>query len=455
VFEASEPFVFFDYFRVPYRVEDGGSGSGRLGFVRGARGSLVWPREGLLPPAPHELRDIPLYCRVLPDQTAAAWLGAGWGRAEPLTGAEGPASIWRDGDGNVFLPFDPGEAIRSFWSESYQPAGGRRQLATRAYYRLRPALPRRLQIWLRRRFSILQARRRFPRWPLETALQDLYCFLFDEVRALADEPVPSIAPWPNGATWTLVLTHDVETAAGYQSIHLLRDVELSAGFRSSWNLVPKRYEVDDEVVRELLNLGFEIGVHGLYHDGRDLESRATLEERLPEIRRHAERWHAIGFRAPATQRNWELMPLLGFEYDSSYPDTDPFEPQSGGCCSVLPYFNEGLLELPITLPQDHTLFVILGHTSEEIWLEKAAAIRAAGGMALLITHPDYMDDPAMVALYERFLVHFAADPTVWCALPREVSAWWRQRAASHLERAADGWTIVGPAAGSGAISVAA
>jgi hypothetical protein len=454
MFEASEPFLFFDYFRVPYRVEDGASGPARLGVVRGARGSLVWPREGLLPPAPHELRGIPLYCRVIPDETVAAWLGAGWERAEQLTGPESVASIWRDGDGSVFLPFDPGEAIRSFWSESYQPAGGRRQLATRVYYRLRPALPRWFQIWLRRRFSALQARRRFPRWPLETALQDLYGFLFDEVRALADEPVPSIAPWPNRARWALVLTHDVETLAGYRSIGLLRDVELGAGFRSSWNLVPKRYEVDDEVVRELLDLGFEIGVHGLYHDGRDLESRATLQERLPEIRRHAERWHAVGFRAPATQRDWELMPLLGFEYDSSYPDTDPFEPQSGGCCSVLPYFNEGLLELPITLPQDHTLFVILGHRSEATWLEKAAAIRAAGGMALLITHPDYMDDPSMVALYERFLAHFATDASAWRALPREVSAWWRLRAASHIERAADGWTIVGPAADSGTISLA-
>ena len=51
-----------------------------------------------------------------------------------------------------------------------------------------------------------------------------------------------------------------------------------------------------------------------------------------------------------------MMPRLGFEYDSSYTDTDPYEPQPGGCCSYLPYFNESLVELPITLPQDHTVF---------------------------------------------------------------------------------------------------
>ena len=68
-------------------------------------------------------------------------------------------------------------------------------------------------------------------------------------------------------------------------------------------------------------------MHGLYHDGRDLESEKTLLERLPAIRSHAERWGAVGFRSPATHRDWRLMRLLGFEYDSSSPDTDPFEPQ--------------------------------------------------------------------------------------------------------------------------------
>ena len=108
--------------------------------------------------------------------------------------------------------------------------------------------------------------------------------------------------------------------------------------------------MDDETVAALTSAGFEVGVHGLYHDGRDLESERMLRKRLPEIRRYAERWRAVGFRSPATNRDWSLMPLLGFDYDSSFPDTDPFEPQAGGCCSLLPYFNGDLVELPITLP---------------------------------------------------------------------------------------------------------
>ena len=131
--------------------------------------------------------------------------------------------------------------------------------------------------------------------------------------------------------WALVLTHDVETADGLAAREPVLELERGLSLRSAWNLVPRRYEVDPELVRGLREEGFEIGVHGLYHDGRDLESPARLHERLPGMRAAAERWGAVGFRSPATVRAWELMPLLGFDYDSSSPDSDPFEPVAGGC----------------------------------------------------------------------------------------------------------------------------
>jgi hypothetical protein len=291
----------------------------------------------------------------------------------------------------------------------------------------------------------------FPRWPAEPGLHDLYDLVLGWTAELAGEPVPWIAPWPAGHSWAVVLTHDVETEAGYRSCEPLRELEVAAGFRSSWNFVPRRYVVEQARVEQLLADGFEVGVHGLYHDGRDLESLGVLQERLPAIRDYAHRWHAVGFRSPATNRVWELMPLLGFDYDSSYPDTDPFEPMGGGCCTWLPYFNNGLVELPITLPQDHTLFVIL-REDESRWLDKAALLRARGGMALLITHPDYMYEERLDA-YARFLAA-VGDDGAWRALPRDVSAWWRRRAASHLERTDDGWRVVGPAADEAAVAFA-
>jgi hypothetical protein len=170
------------------------------------------------------------------------------------------------------------------------------------------------------------------------------------------------------------------------------------------------------------------------------------------MRELADRWRASGFRSPATHRVWSWMPQLGFDYDSSYPDTDPFEPQSGGCCSWLPYFNHDLVELPITLPQDHTLFFILRKADERAWISKTEFLRSRHGMALLITHPDYMLEPRLVHAYRRFLEAFQSDANVWKALPREVSAWWRRRAASSLEWTGQDWRIVGPAATDGSIA---
>jgi hypothetical protein len=147
------------------------------------------------------------------------------------------------------------------------------------------------------------------------------------------------------------------------------------------------------------------------------------------------------------------MPLLGFDYDTSFPDTDPYEPMPGGCCSWLPFFIDGLVELPVTLPQDHTMFVILRQENENVWVHKTELLRARGGMALMDTHPDYLAAPQIYAAYERFLERFAADPDSWHALPREVSAWWRRRAASRLEHDGQAWQIVGPAAADGRVEL--
>jgi hypothetical protein len=471
VFEASRPFPLFDYFCVPYRVVAREQAPSAYAVARLEGGDpegpvLVWPERQAQgsPPTAHTAAGIPIHARVIPDSASTAWretLGGAWHPVLPVADAGGRrvASIWREDRGSVLLPFDPAEAMHAFWSEAYLGGGAAsaaaraKRLAMRAYYRARPALPRSVQIAMRRAFSRAQARTRFPRWPAETALHDLYDLLLGLVASLAGEPLPTIAPWPAGRSWALVLTHDVETSAGLDNLRAVRDVELAAGCRSAWNLVPKRYEVDDALVADLAARGFEVGVHGLYHDGFDLASLDVLRERLPEMRAWAERWGASGFRSPATHRRFEWMPLLGFDHDSSYSDTDPFEPQGGGCCTWLPYLIDGLVELPITLAQDHTLFVILRRPDEALWIEKAELIRSRGGMALLDTHPDYLLEDGRLDAYRRLLEHASDDPKVWRALPSEVSSWWRRRAASRIERERDGWKVAGPAAGKAAVAL--
>jgi hypothetical protein len=484
LFEASHPFAFFDYFRTPYDVRPPSQGNGHAGaaaFVRtltavarpGRTGrSLMWIGADARPAAKSAagqlgrcaLDTFTFFGHVAPDAAVRAMLPGPEGRwrpAEPIRDADGRrvAAIWRDTDGNIFLPFDPGEVMRLFWSEGYRDIG--RSAATtfahaaalRTYYLVRPALPRPLQLAMRRQFTRVQAASSFPGWPIEDSLHDFYGWLFATIADVAGEPVPFLGLWPSGRSWALVLTHDVETDVGYRDMDLLRVPERARGYRSSWNFVGARYQVDDEMARSLQDDGCEAGVHGLVHDGRDLEER-FLDERLPAMWENARRWDAVGFRSPATHRDWELMHRLGFDYDSSYADTDPYEPQPGGCCTYLPYFNRDTVELPITLPQDHTLFTILQHADADLWLRKAEHIRDRGGMVLVLTHPDYARDQRLAQGYETLLDTFAGDDTVWHALPREVAAWWRRRAASTIRGHGDGWTVDGPASDDGRVCFA-
>jgi hypothetical protein len=441
-------------FRVPF--EDGAPAGGEWAQLSAGepRRALSWWTGTTGPPVSFVIEGGRLYGRLAPAAAVVAYsarLGGEWNAELPVLGPDGEqvTCILRSPDGGTILPFDPDEVVRLVRSEAYRLEDGIARSATssarRAYYALRPVMPRPLQIALRRRYAGVQRRSDFPRWPAETALHDLVDRVLGWAADAAGEPLPYLAPWPDEHAWALVLTHDVEKAAGRDAIDRVRAVEAAAGVRSSWNLVPERYDVSDALVARLHAAGCEVGVHGLRHDGRDLESLPTLQRRLPRMRAWAERWGAVGFRAPATHRVWEWMPQLGFDYDSSYPDTDPYEPMAGGCCTWLPFFNDDLVELPITLVQDHTAFVIL-RRDEQLWHEKTDLLRARGGMALLITHPDYLTGDAELAAYRRFLETHRDDPGVWHALPSEVAAWWRQRAATSLVPAAGGWSSVGPAA---------
>ncbi len=455
VFESTHPFAFFDYLRIPYCAASEATDP-RIGTVRAVDSgkTLCWSRAGGSV-GRYRLGDFSLVGHVLggvPPVAAGDGIRA-WQRTEDIRDPAGRhvASVWEDAAGNVFLPFDPGEVMTYLWSERYTAMGragitrSMRTLVLRSYYAVRPLLPRPLQLRMRRIVAKHQTPPDFPAWPTEHSLQNFYRWLLALVARLADEPVPWIDLWPDGKTWAMVLTHDVENAAKGDEIELLRGVERELGYRSSWNFVPERYATPAELIAWLKAEGCEVGVHGLRHDGRDVASRRMLRRRLPAMRAHAERWGATGFRSPATQRRWDLMPTMGFDHDSSYTDSDPYEPQPGGCCTYLPFFNDGLVELPITLPQDHTLFEILQHSDGTLWVTKAREIRERRGMVLALAHPDYAHDQRVVGAWRQLLAEFAHDEDVWQALPSEVASWWRHRDASTVRRTADGWTLDGPA----------
>ena len=301
-------------------------------------------------------------------------------------------------------------------------------LAHRIYYQVKPLIPRSLQIALRRSVALRKRESYKHIWPI------------DEKAGRVPEGWPG---WPDGKRFALVLTHDVETAEGHGKCIRLAALEESLGFRSSFNFVAEKYEVSAVLRKYLVERGFEIGVHGLYHDNNPFRSKKIFQEQSVKINQYLKQWGCAGFRCPSMYHNLEWISELDIEYDSSTFDIDPFEPQPDGVGTIFPFWvqgnssRKGYVELPYTLPQDHTLFVIMGEKNIALWKKKLDWIAENGGMALLITHPDYMNfggkklivEGYPAEYYQDFLNYIQAKykNSYWHALPRDVAGIWVEK----------------------------
>ena len=297
-------------------------------------------------------------------------------------------------------------------------------ILNRAYYLLKPLIPLGLRTAMRRARAASRRVKYADVWPI------------DPKEAAAP---PNWPGWPDGKKFAFVLTHDVEWAKGLARVEQLMDVEKKYGFRSSFNFIPERdYRLSRELRATMNREGFEIGVHGLYHDGKLYSSKAEFARRSARIREYAREWGAVGFRSPLMQHNLAWLHDLDMEYDLSTFDTDPFEPEPDGMGTMFPFWvpgphGNGYVELPYTLPQDHGLFIVLEEPNIDIWKKKLDWIAERGGMALLNVHPDYTcfdgkpgPDEFPVLHYEELLAYvrdkYGKD--CWAALPRDVSRYY-------------------------------
>src|SRR5665213_2484200 len=221
--------------------------------------------------------------------------------------------------------------------------------SNRLYYRLKPYVPWRWRMAMRRIVARRQRRIHKDTWPINKAAGQM------------PEGWPG---WPDGKKFALVLTHDVEGPDGLARCRQLMQLEQSLGFRSSFNFIPEGdYAVTRELREELAENGFEVGVHDLHHDGKLYQSRKCFSEKARRINHYLKEWGAVGFRSGFMLHNLEWLQDLQVSYDASTFDADPFEPQPDGVGTIFPLWMPrpdagGYVELPYTLPQDSTLFLV-------------------------------------------------------------------------------------------------
>ena len=92
--------------------------------------------------------------------------------------------------------------------------------------------------------------------------------------------------------------------------------------------------------------------------------------------------------------------------------------------------------MPYTLPQDFTLFILMKEKNIDIWKKKLDWVAEKGGMALFISHPDYMnfnkhkndDEEYPEEYYKNFLVYIKENyhDQYWHALPHRVASFYKE-----------------------------
>jgi len=294
-------------------------------------------------------------------------------------------------------------------------------MLNKIFYILKPLIPRFVQIILRRIIVKIKTKKYKDVWPILEKSGN----------------IPDGFPgWLDNKKFAFIITHDVEKQGGHDKCIQLMQIEKKLGFKSSFNFVPERYDVSPQVRNELTDNGFEVGVHGLNHDGKLFSSREVFSERAKKINEYLNQWNAVGFRAPAMHHNLEWQHELNIKYDLSRFDTDPFEPQADGVGTIFPYWvdddKSGFWEFPYTIVQDFTLFILMNAKNIGIWQRKIDWIVEKGGMVLVNVHPDYINFDNKRTL-EEFPLNLYTDllkyvkekysQIYWNPLPKELAVY--------------------------------
>lgn len=270
----------------------------------------------------------------------------------------------------------------------------------------------------------------FPDWPVDRSVETLR-WISDRARGHTGHAPDAV--WPLGKKWAFCISHDVDTRKGIGAIPDIARFEESLGLRSCWFIVGNLFSVDPVLIDGLRARGHEIGLHGDVHDNRiAYVSREQIARRLEGCRDSLDRHSIRGFRSPSLLETPALRAELTtrFDYASQIPDTeiDSLIAARRGCGTCFPFWKQGLLELPLTLPLEDKL-VMAGLDTAGIarfWRQKIAWAREVGGVAQLSVH----NEPHLLqhsrAAIEEVLRDVVGDDSAWCATPGEVTDRWKE-----------------------------
>jgi peptidoglycan/xylan/chitin deacetylase (PgdA/CDA1 family) len=237
----------------------------------------------------------------------------------------------------------------------------------------------------------------------------------------------------------VIMTHDVDTRVGYEyGMSKFVEMERAEDMVSTFNIVAQSsdYDISEDFIKSLIEDGFDFGMHGLRHDAKF--PFLSVSEQKERIERAAVRGRelglaSIGYRAPLLHRTKTMIRHLneaGYDWDSSFPDTDDSTVgyAATGSRTIFPFYplyrtgevwqRSSVLEIPVSMPQDWTLLYYYKLSEESmlrVWKKKMEYIKSRGGLAVFILHPDPEDfgHPKYHNSFRQLLkIIKAADPEI-------------------------------------------
>jgi hypothetical protein len=211
----------------------------------------------------------------------------------------------------------------------------------------------------------------------------------------------------------------------------------------------------------LQEAGVEISVHGYDHvalaEYPPAEACQQLVKAVETFRRHGIESH--GFRCPYLSSTRDLIDALPqglFDYSSNLaiewnnlPVADEpakeaavadvlhrvYKPASASNTVSTPFVYSGLVEIPVALPDDlelHDARRLDPGTMGEVWSELLCQTHRRGESFVLMFHPELTGEchqPLSMVLNRAS----GLQPAVWLARLRDISSWWREKAAFSVD----------------------
>ncbi|MDD2338905.1 MAG: polysaccharide deacetylase family protein [Methanosarcina sp.] len=227
----------------------------------------------------------------------------------------------------------------------------------------------------------------------------------------------------------------------YLNLSKIMDLEAGYGAKSSFYFIATeadpirfRYDIEDieSHLKEVLDRGWEVGLHGGYYSYNNLEALKKEKKRLETVLGKAVqgfRNHYLRFKTPDS---WEILADAGFRYDSTFGYHDCAGFRNGMCHPFKPYnLNTGkeidILEIPLIV-MDVALFAE-SKSFGEAWerTKKLIDITASlNGVITLLWHNfvfgcNFRDD--WVRLYEKVL-QYCSERGAWMTSGEEIYRWW-------------------------------